>query len=279
MMAKILRAAKVSYIKWDMNRSITECFSQAYGPKQQGEIFHRYILGVYDLYERLVSEFPEVLFESCASGGGRFDPGILYYAPQGWASDNSDAVERMKIQYGTSMCYPVSSIGSHVSVVPNHQMYRSTPLHTRANVAYFGTFGYELDLNKLTETEIAEVKGQIAFMKEYRGLLQFGTFYRLKSPFEGNEMAWMVVSEDKKTAVVGWYRILNEVNGCFTRVKLQGLCGDFCYENNRDGSVHYGDELMNLGLVTSDATAGQQPDSQTPCTDYESRIYVLKAVG
>ncbi len=279
MMAKILRAAKVSYIKWDMNRSITECFSQAYGPKQQGEIFHRYILGVYDLYERLVSEFPEVLFESCASGGGRFDPGILYYAPQGWASDNSDAVERMKIQYGTSMCYPVSSIGSHVSVVPNHQMYRSTPLHTRANVAYFGTFGYELDLNKLTETEIAEVKGQIAFMKEYRGLLQFGTFYRLKSPFEGNEMAWMVVSRDKKTAVVGWYRILNEVNGCFTRVKLQGLCEDFCYENSRDGSVHYGDELMNLGLVTSDATAGQQPDSQAPCTDYESRVYVLKAIG
>ena len=147
MMAKILREAKVSYIKWDMNRSITECFSQAYGPCQQGEIFHRYILGVYDLYERLVSEFPEVLFESCASGGGRFDPGILYYAPQGWASDNSDAVERMKIQYGTSMCYPVSSMGTHVSVAPNHQVFRDTPLHTRANVAYFGTFGYELDLS------------------------------------------------------------------------------------------------------------------------------------
>lgn len=279
MMAKILREAKVSYIKWDMNRSITECFSQAYSPERQGEIFHRYILGVYDLYDRLTREFPEVLFESCASGGGRFDPGILYYAPQGWASDNSDAVERMKIQYGTSMCYPVSSMGSHVSVVPNHQVFRNTPLHTRANVAYFGTFGYELDLNKLTEEEIEEVKEQIAFMKEYRSLLQFGTFYRLKSPFEGNEMAWMAVSEDKKTAVVGWYRVLNVVNDRFTRVKLQGLNENFCYENSRDGSRVYGDELMNMGLNTSDATAGQTPDDQAPCTDFESRIYILKAVG
>ncbi len=279
MMAKILREAKVSYIKWDMNRSITECFSQAYSPERQGEIFHRYILGVYDLYDRLTREFPEVLFESCASGGGRFDPGILYYAPQGWASDNSDAVERMKIQYGTSMCYPVSSMGSHVSVIPNHQVFRNTPLHTRANVAYFGTFGYELDLNKLTEEEIEEVKEQIAFMKEYRSLLQFGTFYRLKSPFEGNEMAWMAVSEDKKTAVVGWYRVLNVVNDRFTRVKLQGLNENFCYENSRDGSRVYGDELMNMGLNTSDATAGQTPDDQAPCTDFESRIYILKAVG
>ncbi len=278
MMAKILREAKVSYIKWDMNRSITECFSKSFAPEQQGEIFHRYILGVYDLYERLTTEFPEVLFESCASGGGRFDPGILYYAPQGWASDNSDAVERMKIQYGTSMCYPISSIGSHVSVIPNHQVYRNTPLHTRANVAYFGTFGYELDLNKLSEKEIEEVKEQIAFMKEYRSLLQFGAFYRLKSPFEENELVWMVVSEDKRTALVGWYRILNVVNDRFTRVKLQGLNEDFCYEVSQDGTKRYGDELMNLGLVTSDATAGQTPQDEIPCTDFESRIYILKAV-
>ena len=164
-------------------------------------------------------------------------------------------------------------------MVPNHQMFRNTPLHTRANVAYFGTFGYELDLNKLTQEEVEEVKGQIAFMKEYRSLLQFGSFYRLKSPFEGNEMVWMAVSEDQKTAVVGWYRILNVVNDRFTRVKLQGLREDFCYENSRDGSRHYGDELMNLGLVTSDGTAGQTPDNQEPCTDFESRIYILKAVG
>ncbi len=278
MMAKILSEAKVSYIKWDMNRSITECFSKALPADRQGEVFHRYILGVYDLYERLTGAFPEVLFESCASGGGRFDPGMLYYAPQGWASDDSDAIERLKIQYGTSFCYPISSIGSHVSVVPNHQVYRNTPLHTRANVAYFGTFGYELDLNKLTEDEIDEVKKQINFMKKYRSTLQFGTFYRLKSPFEGNETVWMVVSEDKKTAIVGWYRTLNVVNDAYRRVQLKGLNPDYLYKNALNETENYGDELMSLGLITTDVTAGEVPSDKKPCTDFESRIYVLEAV-
>lgn len=277
MMAKILSEAKISYIKWDMNRSITECYSCALPADRQGEVFHRYILGLYDLYERLNTAFPHVLFESCASGGGRFDPGLLYYAPQCWASDDSDAVERLKIQYGTSLCYPISSIGSHVSVAPNHQLCRNTPLHTRANVAYFGTFGYELDLNKLTEEEIAEVKEQVAFMKEYRGLLQFGTFYRLKSPFEGNETVWMVVSDDKKTALVGWYRVLNVVNAPYTRIPLEGLLPDVIYENVKNGTEHYGDELMNLGLLTSDATCGEVPAGTVPYTDFDSRIYILKA--
>lgn len=276
MMHKILSESKISYIKWDMNRSITECYSNALPADRQGEVFHRYILGVYDLYERLTSTFPAILFESCASGGGRFDPGMLYYAPQGWASDDSDAVERLKIQYGTSMCYPVSSIGSHVSVAPNHQVFRNTPLHTRANVAYFGTFGYELDLNKLTEKEIVQVKEQITFMKDYRELLQFGTFYRLKSPFEGNETVWMVVSEDKKTAIIGWYRVLNGVNMPYSRVRLQGLNPDMLYENVENGTENYGDELMNLGLITTDVTAGEVPGDAEPCTDFESRIYLLK---
>ena len=218
-----------------------------------------------------------VLFESCASGGARFDPGLLYYAPQGWASDDSDAVERLKIQYGTSMCYPISSIGSHVSVSPNHQVIRNTPLHTRANVAYFGTFGYELDLNKLSDEELADVKEQITFMKKYRDILQFGTFYRLKSPFEGNETVWMVVSNDKKTALVGWYRVLNGVNMPFTRVCLQGLDPDMIYENVLSHTEHYGDELMNLGLLTTDETSGEVNPDAAPCTDFESRIYVLKA--
>lgn len=279
MMAKILSESKISYIKWDMNRSITECYSAAFPADRQGEVFHRYILGVYDLYERLTSAFPHVLFESCASGGGRFDPGLLYYAPQGWASDDSDAVERLKIQYGTSMCYPISSIGSHVSVTPNHQIFRNTPLHTRANVACFGTFGYELDLNKLSPEEIEEVKEQIIFMKEYRELLQFGTFYRLKSPFEGNETIWMVVSDDKKTALVGYYRVLNGVNVPYSRVQLQGLDSDLLYINMLNGMEHYGDELMNLGLITSDVTAGEVPGDAVPCTDFESRIYILKAKG
>ena len=277
MMAKILSEAKVSYIKWDMNRSITECYSVALPADRQGEVFHRYILGVYDLYERLTSEFPEVLFESCSSGGGRFDPGMLYYAPQGWTSDDSDAIERLKIQYGTSLCYPISSMGSHVSVIPNHQVFRKTPLHTRANVAYFGTFGYELDLNSLKEEEIAEVKEQIIFMKKYRKLLQFGDFYRLKSPFEGNETIWMVVSEDKKTAIVGYYRTLNGVNQAYSRIKLQGLDPDMLYENILNKTENYGDELMNFGLITTDVTAGEVPGDATPCTDFESRIYILKA--
>ena len=224
---------------------------------RQGEVFHRYILGVYDLYDRLTKKFPQVLFESCASGGGRFDPGLLYYAPQGWASDDSDAVERLKIQYGTSMCYPVSSIGSHVSVVPNHQVFRTTPLHTRANVACFGTFGYELDLNRLPEEELEEVKKQIVFMKEYRELLQFGTFYRIKSPFEGNETVWMTVSEDQKTALVGYYRVLNGSNQPYSRVRLQGLNPDLLYENIYNGTENYGDELMNYGLITTDGSAGE----------------------
>ncbi len=277
MMAKILREAKVSYIKWDMNRSITECFSASLPPERQGEVYHRYILGVYDLYERLTREFPEILFESCASGGGRFDAGMLYYAPQGWVSDDTDAVERMKIQYGTSLCYPISSMGAHVSMCPNHQVFRSTSLHTRANVAYFGTFGYELDLNRLTKEEISEVKEQIAFMKQYREILQFGSFYRLKSPFEGNEMAWIAVSEDKRTAIVGWYRVLNTVNGCYTRLRLEGLEPDFCYRDRQSGTSCYGDELMNLGLCTTDSTAGEVTEGKVPCTDFESRIYVLEA--
>ena len=276
MMAKLLSESKISYIKWDMNRSITECYSSKLPSDRQGEVFHRYILGVYDLYERLTNEFPEVLFESCASGGGRFDPGMLYYAPQGWTSDDSDAIERLKIQYGTSMCYPLSSMGSHVSVVPNHQVFRNTPLHTRANVAYFGTFGYELDLNKLTEEEIKEVKEQITFMKEYREVLQFGTFYRLKSPFEGNETVWMVTNEDRTLAIVGYYRVLNGVNQPYSRVRLQGLNPDMVYENVWNHTENYGDELMNYGLITSDVTAGEVPGNVTPCTDFESRIYMLK---
>ncbi len=274
-MSKILSGAKVSYIKWDMNRCITEAFSSALPADRQGELFHRYILGVYALYERLTAAFPHILFESCASGGGRFDPGLLYYAPQGWASDDSDAVERMKIQYGTSFCYPLSSIGAHVSAVPNHQVYRNTPIATRANVAYFGTFGYELDPNRLTPEEREQVRGQIRFMKEYREVLQFGDFYRLRSPFESNFLSWMVVSPDRRTALVGWYKILNEVNGPYRRVRLQGLDPALCYQID-GGAGHFGDELMNVGLLTTDSAAGESDPTRASC-DFDSRIYVLKA--
>ena len=278
MMAKILSEAKVSYIKWDMNRSITECYSAVFPEDRQGEIYHRYILGVYELYERLTSKFPHILFESCASGGGRFDPGMLYYAPQCWTSDDSDAVERIKIQYGTSYCYPVSSMGTHVSAVPNHQINRITPLYTRANVAYFGTFGYELDLNALTAEEQEEVKEQIAFMKQYRQLFQFGTFYRLMSPFENNISAWMVVNEDKTEAIVGWYRVLNGINLPYTRLRLKGLSDEMQYTVNGDSVAHYGNELMNAGLITTDISSGQAEGDEKMCQDFESRLYILKAV-
>ena len=275
-MAAILSGAKVSYVKWDMNRSITEAWSAALPPDRQGEVFHRYILGVYGLYERLNAAFPQVLFESCASGGGRFDPGLLYYAPQGWVSDDSDAAERLKIQYGTSFCYPVSSMGAHVSAVPNHQVIRTTPLATRANVAAFGTFGYELDLNRLTPAERAQVRQQIDFMKEYRQILQFGDFYRLLSPFEGNFTAWMAVSSDRRTALVGWYKLLNEVNGPYRRVKLRGLDPALRYTVD-GGAVRGGDELMRVGLLTTDSAAGEcQPDQPASC-DFDSHIFVLKA--
>lgn len=208
MLENLLAEVPVSYIKWDMNRTFSEVFSNGNDREYQGKVCHKYILGVYELYERLTSRFPHVLFESCASGGARFDPGMLYYAPQGWTSDDTDAIERLKIQYGTSMVYPVSCMGSHVSASPNHQTNRVTPIETRADVAYFGTFGYELDLLKLGEEDKAEIRRQIAFMKEKRDLIQKGTFYRLKSPFEGNETAWMIVSEDQKKALVGYYRVM-----------------------------------------------------------------------
>ena len=243
MISSILRESKISYIKWDMNRYMTGSFSNADWAKRdgqasdvwkgcrQGEMMHRYILGLYTLYEKLTSSFPEILFESCASGGARFDAGMLFWAPQAWCSDDSDAAERQKIQYGTSLVYPVVSMGAHVSAVPNHQLLRTTPLETRANVAYFGTFGYELDLNLLSEAEIEMVRKQICFMKENRELIQVdGDFYRLRSPFKGNETAWMVVSRDKRRAIAGFYQRLNKVNGSWERLRLSGLHPDKFYE-------------------------------------------------
>ena len=273
MMSEILKDGHVSYVKWDMNRSITECWSAALPADRQGEVFHRYILGVYNLYERLTSAFPHILFESCSSGGARFDPGLLYYAPQAWTSDDTDAVERLKIQYGTSYCYPVSSMGAHVSACPNHQVGRITPLNTRANVACFGTFGYELDLNRLSSDELEEIKEQITFMKTWRNLLQFGTFYRLQSPFLGNIASWMAVSDDHSQALVGWYRILNTANPPYTRLKLAGLDPERLYRVREGGKFlgkFFGDELMNAGLLTT----GDEEAEKASC-DFESRIYIL----
>lgn len=278
MMENLLAEVPVSYIKWDMNRTFSEVFSNGNDREYQGKVCHKYILGVYELYERLTSRFPHVLFESCASGGARFDPGMLYYAPQGWTSDDTDAIERLKIQYGTSMVYPVSCMGSHVSASPNHQTNRVTPIETRADVAYFGTFGYELDLLKLDEEDKAEIRRQIAFMKEKRDLIQKGTFYRLKSPFEGNETAWMIVSEDQKKALVGYYRVMQPVNVGFKRLKLKGLKEDICYKVSGYAYDCYGDELMQVGMILSDSASGVWKKGVNDKGDFQAEVFEIVAV-
>lgn len=278
MLENLLAEVPVSYIKWDMNRTFSEVFSNGNDREYQGKVCHKYILGVYELYERLTSRFPHVLFESCASGGARFDPGKLYYAPQGWTSDDTDAIERLKIQYGTSMVYPVSCMGSHVSASPNHQTNRVTPLETRADVAYFGTFGYELDLLKLGEEDKAEIRRQIAFMKEKRDLIQKGTFYRLKSPFEGNETAWMIVSEDQKKALVGYYRVMQPVNVGFKRLKLKGLKEDTCYKVSGYAYDCYGDELMQVGMILSDSASGVWKKGVNDKGDFQAEVFEIVAV-
>lgn len=270
---KILNDSEVYYIKWDMNRSLSEVYSKISDFDEQGTIYHKYILGVYELYDRLTKKFPNILFESCASGGGRFDPGMLYYAPQGWVSDNTDAIERSKIQFGTSVVYPLSSMGTHVSDIPNHQMMRSTPLNTRANVAYFGTFGYELDILSLSNDEIEQIKEQIKFMKEYRDLIQFGDFYRLLSPFEGNYVSWIVISKDKKIAIIFYMSILNEINSSYKKLKVKGLNPDYLYRIDKSDIFSYGDELMTIGLNITD---NFYIDSKENSGDFKSRIYILK---
>ena len=250
MLYKVINGAPISYIKWDMNRPLTEVFSLDAQAGEQGTIYHKYVLGVYRLYEKLRNTFPDILFESCSSGGNRFDAGMLYYAPQAWCSDNTDAVDRICIQYGSSYGYPLVSIGSHVSAVPNQQTGRDASIDTRANVAYFGTFGYELDLNEISEEEFEKVKSQIVFMKKYRELIQFGDFYRLQSPFDSDTCAWMVVSPDKKKAIVGVYCMKSRVNSLPGFVRLAGLESDYIY--NMEGKKYFGDELMNLGIALSE---------------------------
>ncbi|UZW14877.1 alpha-galactosidase [Clostridium pasteurianum] len=246
---KVLSEAPISYVKWDMNRHMTDIGSAALPVERQRETAHRYILGLYNVMDRITNRFPKVLFESCSSGGGRFDPGMLYYMPQTWTSDNTDAVCRLKIQYGTSFTYPSITMGAHVSTVPNHQVGRITPLSTRGHVAMAGNFGYELDLTQLTEEEKELVKKQVALYKEIREVTQFGDFYRIFSPFEGNEAAWNFVSEDKSEVVASYFKILSQPAAAITTIKFKGLESEYLYENLKTGEVFGGDELMNVGIT------------------------------
>lgn len=251
MLTDILSSAKISYVKWDMNRNMSEIGSVLLPANRQAETAHRYILGVYEVMDILTHRFPDILFESCSGGGGRFDPGILYYMPQTWTSDNTDAAERLKIQYGTSLVYPTSAMTAHVSAVPNHQTGRITSLKFRGEVAMAGNFGYELDITKMSEEEKKEVKAQIALYKEIRELIQFGNFYRLLSPFDGNDTAWMYVTQDKKKAVVFYYLIYTVPNESLIHVKLDGLNPDYNYRFiDKDNLIISGEQLMNYGINT-----------------------------
>ncbi|WP_079422348.1 alpha-galactosidase [Clostridium oryzae] len=263
----ILKSAPISYVKWDMNRNMTEIGSENLPRERQRETAHRYILGLYKVIDRITSKFPNVLFESCSGGGGRFDPGMLFYMPQTWTSDNTDAVERLKIQYGTSIVYPISTMGAHVSAIPNHQVHRNTSLKMRGDVAMSGNFGYELDLTKFTDKEKEVVKEQITHYKKLRELIQFGDFYRLLNPFKGNEAAWMVVSTDKTQAFAVYFRVLALPNAAIRKLQLKGLDSTKEYSVSHKSVTFGGDELMYSGLSI--------PELQG---DYQSVVWTLKSI-
>jgi alpha-galactosidase len=245
----ILEAGHIDYVKWDMNRHLTEVGSAGLEPDRQREAAHRHILGLYEILETVTGKFPEILFESCSGGGGRFDPGMLYYMPQVWTSDNTDAVARLGIQWGTSIAYPPVTMGAHVSAVPNHQLGRITPLKTRADVAMMGTLGYELDPLGFTKEEARQVQDINQWYKTHRRLLQFGDFYRLKNPFEG-DAAWMTVSEDFSQAVVFYFQVLARPNGPQIILRLKGLDPGRAYRVEGEGvsGLWNGDELVHIGL-------------------------------
>ena len=277
LMSHIIQDAKLDYIKWDMNRNITEMYGADLPADQQLEFSHRYILGVYDLYDRLTKAFPDVLFESCASGGGRFDLGMMYYAPQAWCSDDTDAVERIKIQDGTSYGYTPSMWGAHVSAVPNDQVGRLTSIDMRAKVAYFGAFGYELDVTELSDEEQATIKQQVAFYKQYRKLFQFGTFYRLETPdTSDNVYGWETVSPDKQTAIGMRYQILNGANPAYIRYYFKGLDPERRYTVNDGSEVFSGAELMNAGYFVP-RVMNRLQSPKVP-SDFHADMFIVKTV-
>lgn len=262
-LSNMLNSAPISYVKWDMNRNITEMGSRVLPANRMQELPHRYMLGLYSVLERLTKAFPDVLFEGCSGGGGRFDAGMLPYFPQYWTSDDTDAIERLYIQHGTSFVMPACTMSAHVSAVPNHQVHRTTPIETRGHVAMVGQFGYELDLNKLSEKEIETVRQQIQEYKAIRKTVHYGNMYRLRSPFEGDNTAWEYVSQDGKQVVLMYCTIHARVLKGMTQVRMEGLDPAACYQDANTGEIYDGDFLMNVGLFMADTK------------DYESRLIVL----
>ena len=244
--SKVLESANIKYVKWDMNRSIADVYSAL--ADNQGKVLHDFVLGVYDFAEKLITRFPDILFEGCSGGGGRFDAGMMYYTPQIWCSDNTDAIDRLKIQYGTSFGYPVSAVGSHVSAVPNHQTGRSVSLKTRGIVAMSGTFGYELDLAKLSDLEKEEVAAQIKTYKEYSELIASGDYYRLSNPFTDEIAAWEVVAEDKTEALIFAVRQDFHANTPYRFVKVVGLEDGADYRETITGVIYSQGALEEFGI-------------------------------
>ncbi len=265
---KVIDSCQADDIKWDVNRALGNVFSQGVEAGRQGEVFHRHMLGVYDMMERLIARYPNLLFETCAGGGGRFDAGMLYYSPQIWCSDNTDAADRLEIHYGTSFFYPISTFGAHVSVCPNHQTGRTTSLRTRGTVAGSGTFGYELDLGHMDDEEKKAATAQIVQFKAAEGLVQTGDYYRLSAPGDrSNSVFWEFVSKDKKDVLVSGVVLRSEVNPPVHFLRFRGLMSDKLYREKESGETYLGIVLMKAGLavpVTSE--------------DYEAVAYRFEVV-
>lgn len=243
----VLSSADVAYVKWDMNRSLTDVWSAALPPERQGEVYHRYVLGVYEMLEWLRRDFPQILIEGCAGGGGRFDAGMLYYTPQIWCSDNTDAIDRLRIQYGTSFCYPVNTMGAHVSVVPNEENGRITPMEARGVTAMAGTFGYEMDLNRTTQKEQELIRQQVSFFKEHYDLIQRGDYYRLSNPFTDPFAAWEQAAPDGREALASLVYGSTHAALPFRFLRLKGLDPSAVYRVNGGAELWPGDVLMAAG--------------------------------
>ena len=250
--AAVLHSANIEYVKWDMNRQLSDLGSVELPADRQGELYHRYVLGVYELQDRLLQEFPHLLLENCSGGGARFDPGMLYYSPQIWCSDDMDAIERLKIQEGTMLLYPLSTMGAHVSDCPNHTVGRVTPFETRGHVALAGTFGYELDITKIPEEDRQQIPAQTAMYHKYNDLIRRGDYSRIASFLEnGNYDCYQVTSKDQKEALVTYVQVLSRPNFHSRRVRLKGLAPEKQYRIEETGEIFGGDVLMQAGLLVT----------------------------
>ena len=249
MMCNVLDSCNIEYLKWDMNRSITDVYSIAQESSAQGSVLYRYTLGVYDLLERLLTRYPNLLIEGCSGGGGRFDAGMLYYTPQIWCSDNTDAIDRIRIQEGTSFAYPISTVGSHVSMVPNHQTGRVTPIHTRSVVAMAGSFGYEMNLELLSEEEKQNVRQEIARFHQYWNVIHNGDYYRLAGSLESKPYAaWQFVTKDKREVLLNIVLLETHGNAPAQYIACKGLEAEALYKEEATGKVYYGNTLMHAGI-------------------------------